>query len=131
MTVFIIEDNKLLSLLFARMVQGLGHTVAGQAISGEQAIRDVAATRPDMLIVDIQLAGALSGIEAVAEIRNHQSIPVIYASANTDLMAQEEQRNPSCAEFLAKPVSRPQLGGAIDQLAATCGTALTDGGKRG
>jgi len=54
----------------------------------------VAATHPDMFIVDIRLAGALSGFEMITEIRNHQSVPVLYVSGNTNLMAREKQRNP-------------------------------------
>lgn len=122
MTVFIAEDNRLISLALARMVQRLDHRVVGQVPTGEEAIRGVAAVRPDMLIMDIQLAGVINGIEAVAEIRNHQVIPVIYDSANPAMLAREQQRNPPRTKFLSKPVSCSQLERAIQQLAGTCRT---------
>ena len=119
-TVFLVEDNHLLLLILTRMIRRLGHTVVGRAASGEEAIRGIEDVCPDMVVMDIQLAGEITGIEAVSQIRKRQAMPVVYLSASTDLLAAEQQRRTDCTAFLIKPVTLGQLRETIQQLARSC-----------
>lgn len=118
--ILIVEDNDVIALALACMVQKTGHQVMGKVRTGEEAVRRTLTEPVDLLIMDIQLAGTISGIEAVARIRAHRPMPVIYASANTDLLEQEQCPNSPCTAFLAKPIALEQLEAAIDQLTTEC-----------
>jgi DNA-binding NarL/FixJ family response regulator len=58
--------------------------VVGLAASGEEAIAQAAGLQPDVVLMHINLRGAMYGIEAARHIRARAPIPVIYVSASTD-----------------------------------------------
>lgn len=112
----IVEDSMVIAMTMTFMVQELGHEVMGPVRTGEEAIRQVVEDPPDLIIMDICLAGQLNGIEATTRIRAHQSMPVIYASGSTTLLAQEQDRELAWTEFLTKPVTQGQLARSVNRL---------------
>ena len=87
----LIVDDQMPFRAVARTVVGLtdGFTVAGEAESGEDAVAQVAATTPDLVLMDINLPG-ISGIEATRRIHAaNPSVSVILLSTydETDLPA--------------------------------------------
>jgi response regulator NasT len=115
--VLIVEDEVLIRKHIAAMVRKMGYTVAGETATGEEAIALAQEVRPELILMDIRLAGTLSGIEAADRIC-HDCCPdcapcIIFASAY-DL---EETVPPKLAEcnirYLHKPVTRRALDVAI------------------
>lgn len=104
--VMIVEDNLLLSIVEERMVKKLGFEVVGKAMSGEEALAKINKVRPEILIMDIQLAGTLDGIETVQQIRKDKNdIPVVFLSGNNDSNLLEKAKKLNCIDFLIKPVT--------------------------
>jgi CheY-like chemotaxis protein len=79
--VFIIEDEPLVAAHIAQIAGELGHTVVGQAVTCEAAVRDCLAAKPSLLLADVQLADGSSGAEAAAIISAELDIPVIFITA--------------------------------------------------
>jgi two-component system, cell cycle sensor histidine kinase and response regulator CckA len=67
------------------------------------------AHRPDLVLMDIRLQGAMDGIEAAAVIRIHLDLPVVYLSAYVDAMTLARADATHPAGFLHKPVSDQDL----------------------
>jgi CheY-like chemotaxis protein len=103
--VLIVEDERVIAQAFRRLVTRLGHRVVGVAASGEEAIAQAAALRPDVVLMDIGLPGAMNGIDAARHIRARAPIPVIYVSAATDASTVARARQSTPAGYLVKPVS--------------------------
>ena len=57
MEIFLVEDSLPVRERLAAMLNGIpGATVVGQAAHAEAAIRDILATRPDLVVLDLNLA---------------------------------------------------------------------------
>jgi two-component system, sensor histidine kinase len=111
----IVDDNRLDALDLHQRVTQLGHTVLAIAMSGEEALAQAAALRPDVVLMEIRLSGPVDGIQAGTQIWARFGIPVIYVSAH--LPARTFQRLwPSCmAGLLGKHVGGRDLHRALGQ----------------
>jgi len=81
-TTVLIVDDQMPFRMAARSVVGVtpGFEVVGEATSGEEAIEQVAALHPDLVLMDINMDG-ISGIEATRRITtDHPGVAVILLS---------------------------------------------------
>lgn len=62
MKVFIVEDDQLQSLILEKIVENLGHEVAGIEQNGKEAVKKIKKYRPDTILMDILLKDNLDGI---------------------------------------------------------------------
>ena len=82
--ILIVEDETLIAADLKVRVEKLGYAVCGVARTGENALKLVEATAPDMVLIDIVLAGDLDGIESARQIRNKWRTPVIFVTSHAD-----------------------------------------------
>jgi len=64
----VVDDDAVVRALIVRIVRRAGITVTGQAVDGENAIREAAQLRPDLVILDLDMP-VLSGRDALPAIR--------------------------------------------------------------
>lgn len=112
--VLIIEDQKIIALDIADTVKKLGHTVLGIESKGEKAIAAVQSLKPDIILMDISLAGSMDGIEAAEKIGKQFGTPVIYISGNHDPNTIERSKLPNTYGYLVKPVDDCGIGTVIN-----------------
>jgi len=107
--IFIVEDEAIVANDIKETLKSLGYSVPGIAKSGELAIEKVKETKPDLVLMDIHLAGTMDGIEAAGQIRSLHDIPVIYltAHADTDLLERAEITEPY--GYVLKPYDEREL----------------------
>ena len=75
MQVFLVEDSQIVSQrLEALLAEVPGTRIVGRATSATAAIRDILATRPDLVVLDIQLAEG-TGFDVLREL--HARAPEI------------------------------------------------------
>ena len=84
--VFLVEDNERLR---SAMRDGLDSTaevrVIGDCASGEEALAGCLGTPPAVILMDVQLAGEMNGIEAAVAIRREfPRLPVVFYSIQDD-----------------------------------------------
>src|SRR6185295_16527696 len=73
-----------------------------------------AADRPDLVLMDIRLKGAVDGIDAAREIQRQLDIPVVFLTAHTDeaTVGRATQAHPY--GYVRKPFDGPELWAAIE-----------------
>jgi len=86
LNLLIVEDNQKLRLA---LKSGLEATQAVRVIyhcdSGEAALAHCLTERPDVILMDVQLAGAINGIEAAVAIRREfPRLPLVFYSIQDD-----------------------------------------------
>ena len=70
MNIFLVEDSSPVRERLAAMLGAIpGATVVGQADRAEPAIREILATRPEVVVLDLGLAGGSSGFDVLRAVR--------------------------------------------------------------
>lgn len=112
-TILVVEDEGITAKDLQMRLQRMGYNVPDIAATGEAAIKKAREIEPDILLMDIMLAGQMNGIEAARQIRLINDIPVIYLSAFTEIMMSEDVRHTEPFGFLSKPFSDYDLQNTI------------------
>jgi CheY-like chemotaxis protein len=111
--VLIIEDEPIIAMDIETIVRDLGHTVTGVAVTRDEALAQALARRPGLVLADIQLADDSSGIDAVKDILEEFSVPVIFITAFPERLLTGERPEPTF--LITKPFQRSTVKAAIAQ----------------
>ncbi|AVF04506.1 MAG: PhyR-type response regulator RsiB1 [Devosia indica] len=111
--IMIIEDEPLIAMDIEQMVQSLGHKVVSIARTHKEALSLFAQTQPRMILADIQLADGSSGIDAVNDILNNHSVPVIFITAFPERLLTGERPEPTF--LVTKPFNPDMVKALISQ----------------
>ena len=80
----IVEDEAVVALHLRQELTKLGHTVAGMAATGEQALKLIEEVFPDIVLMDIHIQGEMDGIETAKRIPRYLHIPVVFLTAYSE-----------------------------------------------
>ena len=117
--ILVVEDEALSALYLCDVLFGFGHDVVGTADTAPAAVAAAAKHRPDLVLMDIHLAGGSDGIEAATEIRNRLGIPSIFVTAYSDRTTRERARTAQPLDYLVKPIGVAAIGQALRRAAET------------
>jgi CheY-like chemotaxis protein len=113
-TVLIVEDEMDVAYILTHTVNRLGYQVTGCEDTGEKAVDEAGKLEPDIVLMDIKLAGRMDGIEAAGEIRKKYHIPVIFLTALTDDKTLERVALSAPYGFIVKPFNDEELRAVIE-----------------
>jgi CheY-like chemotaxis protein len=108
--VLIIEDETLIALDLAILVEDLGHRIIGVARTHVEALKLAGTKQPGLILADIQLADGSSGLEAVNELLRSSQAPVIFITAYPQRFLTGERPEPA---FLISKPFQPAMVSAI------------------
>ncbi|MDO9489009.1 MAG: response regulator [Sphingomonadaceae bacterium] len=111
--VLIIEDEPIIAMDIEGIVRDLGHDVVGVAVTRDEAVQMANDERPGLVLADIQLADDSSGIDAVKDILQNFSVPVIFITAFPERLLTGERPEPTF--LITKPFQRSTVKAAISQ----------------
>jgi CheY-like chemotaxis protein len=113
-TVFVVGNDEFFAKFLAVSLRGGGYTLAGVAPSGEEALHQIRALPPDLVLMDMSLSGKLDGVDTAEYIRTENGLPLIFLTANDDqsLLHRAKYTNPF--GYLAKPFRQQDLVSAIE-----------------
>lgn len=111
--VVIAEDEALIRMDLAEMLQEEGYEVVGQAGNGEDAVKLAAEHRPDLVILDVKMP-VLDGISAAERIGAEKIAPVLMLTAFSQRELVERARDAGAMAYLVKPFSKADLVPAIE-----------------
>jgi two-component system invasion response regulator UvrY len=88
--VFVIDDTDHVRHMLVQMLELSGFDVVGQAASGEEAVRQLGKTNPQVVVVDYKMPGmdGLSTTRAIKEARPDQAI-ILYTAYLDETLQQE------------------------------------------
>ncbi|MEZ5779795.1 MAG: response regulator [Paracoccaceae bacterium] len=112
--VMIIEDEAIIAMDIAAIVEEIGHKITGIARTHKDAVALAGKDRPDLILADIQLADRSSGIDAVNDIlAQFEDLPVIFITAFPERLLTGSKPEP--AFMITKPFSEDQVRSAVSQ----------------
>jgi DNA-directed RNA polymerase specialized sigma24 family protein len=111
--VLIIEDEPMIAMDLASIVEGLGHRVTAVARTHKDAVKAAATQTPGLVLADIQLADGSSGLDAVNEMLESFEVPVIFITAYPDRLLTGE--GPEPVFLITKPYQPDTVKAIVSQ----------------
>ena len=111
--IMVVEDEGVVALQIKDTLEHLGYEVPAVALSGEEALAKISSTEPDLVLMDIQLKGALSGIQAAKRIHGAMEVPVVYLTAYSDAETLEMAELTEPYGYVLKPFEEKSLHAVI------------------
>ncbi len=107
--IYIVEDEAIIAMDLRDRLQAQDWEVVGLAFAAEQALPEIAALQPDLVLMDIILAGGMDGIEAAGLIAARHGIPTIYITANADPATLQRAKLTEPLNYVIKPIDEREL----------------------
>ena len=111
--IFIVEDEAVTAADLHDELLAQGYEVAGIADTAQAAVRGIEETRPDLVLMDINLAGHVDGV-LVASVLRGAGVPVIFLTAHYDRKTIERAKGATPVGYLIKPFAPHQLAVTIE-----------------
>jgi diguanylate cyclase (GGDEF)-like protein/PAS domain S-box-containing protein len=112
--VLVVEDEKIVARDLMLALEDLGYVVPAIASTGELAIQKATELRPDLVLMDIRLAGELDGIEAAQIITKQLALPIVYLTAHADEATLARAKVTHPLGYLLKPFEERELRAVIE-----------------
>jgi CheY-like chemotaxis protein len=113
--VIVVEDDAIIRADIEETLHRLGHEIGAALDNGEDALREVDAQKPDLVLVDIRIRGAFDGVETVRRIRTRSDVPVVYLTSHSDAATFERANETRPNGYLIKPFHERELRTAIEE----------------
>jgi two-component system, cell cycle sensor histidine kinase and response regulator CckA len=113
-TILVVEDESIVALDISSRLTSLGFHVAGTARDSQTAIELTERHRPDLILMDIQIAGETDGIATAAIIVERFDIPSVFLTAFSDRQSLERAKQAHAYGYLLKPFQERELTIAIE-----------------
>lgn len=107
--ILVVEDEILVATDIEESLEGLGYTVQNSVSTGLGAIEEVEKCLPSLILMDINLKGEMTGIEAAKVIGNNHNVPIVYLTANADLATIDQAKVSLPYGYIIKPFTDKEL----------------------
>jgi diguanylate cyclase (GGDEF)-like protein/PAS domain S-box-containing protein len=112
----IVEDDAIIGRHIQASLKRMGYGVLGVLLSGEEAVDQACRLDPDLILMDISLAGDIDGIEAARQIRSQKDVPIIYLTAYADQQTLDRAKVTDPFGYLLKPFDERLLRITIEMV---------------
>ena len=112
--ILVVEDEFITATDIQNNLQEMGFEVPAPVDTGEAAIRNTGELAPDLVLMDITLAGKMTGIEAAERIRELYGIPVIFLTAHSEQSMVERSLSSNPYGYIIKPFEPSNLRVSIE-----------------
>lgn len=112
--ILVVEDEIVIADNICDTLDELGYEVFEPAINYTEAIELLETEKPDLAMLDIQLAGAKDGIDLAWKIKEDHDIPFIFLTSNADPRTVERAKKLTPPAYLVKPFVKDDLYTSIE-----------------
>lgn len=112
--ILIVEDEAIVAKDISVCLEKIGYEVLGTVSKGEKVFDLVKEIKPDLILMDIMLFGAMTGIEVSAEIKKNYDIPVVFLTAYADEKTISKAKVTEPYGYVIKPFKEIDLRTSIE-----------------
>jgi DNA-binding NarL/FixJ family response regulator len=111
--ILVVEDEAVVATHISSSLSALGYEVCAMVSAGEEAVRLADELTPDLVVMDVVLAGEMDGIAAAKQIQSRHHIPVVFLTAfsGEDVLGRATAAGPF--GYLIKPFRERDLHSTI------------------
>jgi two-component system, cell cycle response regulator DivK len=106
-TILVVEDNELNMKLFNDLLSAHGYKVL-KAFNGSAGLELTRQHHPDLIVMDVQLPGGISGLDVTRSLKEDdefKAIPVIAVTAFAMKGDDKKILDAGCDAYMPKPIS--------------------------
>jgi len=108
--ILVVEDDGLIALHLTETLEKAGYRVIGPVFSGEAVLQEFKKSPlPDLILMDVGLAGSLDGIETAVQIRKRFPVPIIFITAYSTERMLERMKDTCHNGIIQKPFAVADL----------------------
>lgn len=111
--VMIVEDDPLVADAIEINLESFGYEVIAKTDRAEEAIRMASEKEPDVILMDIMLAGEMDGIVAAQKIQDSLGIPIVFLTAFDDEQTLQRASITEPFGYILKPFSPRELNAIL------------------
>lgn len=112
--ILIVEDDLQIAESLSDMLEILDHEVVGVAESYDEAVRILGEKDVDLVLLDIQLKGAKSGIDLAEYIKLNDPVPFIFTTAYADNETIKVAAEHGPYGYIVKPYGMKDINAGIE-----------------
>jgi PAS domain S-box-containing protein len=112
--ILVVEDERVVARDIESSLKLMGYDVVGTVASSEDCLSRAADHRPDLVLMDVRIAGTVDGVETARHLRARFDIPVVYLTAYADDSMVERARETEPLGYVLKPFRIGELRSAIE-----------------
>lgn len=112
--ILVVEDDKVFVHHLKIILKMMGHTIIDVCSDGEDAVVKARELKPDLILMDVRLQGAMNGVEAMGKIHEGTDIPVVYLTGCEDDTTLQSMKGSVPFGYLLKPFRDSELKIAIE-----------------
>ncbi|WP_422360542.1 LytR/AlgR family response regulator transcription factor [Reichenbachiella sp.] len=112
--VLVAEDNYVHAARLEMILEERGYHHLGTYSNAEELLRVFHATKPDLVLLDIELDSNESGIDVAEKINHVHPTPVIFTTARDDKVTMDRATQTEPYAYLIKPIESSGLQAAIE-----------------
>lgn len=116
MHILVVEDEAMTVMLMKMLLKQLGYNEVSAVASGEKALALIDNIRPELIFMDILLAGKMDGIETTSRILEKISCPVVYTTGYDSKEIYERAMASGAVDYLLKPVIKDDIAAVMLKL---------------
>ena len=110
----IVEDERIIAEDIKRILLQYEYHVIDIISNGEKVLEDFEELNPDLILMDIMLAGKITGIEAASIIKEKYNVPIIYLTAYSNDPILDSAKITEPFGYLIKPFEEHELHATIE-----------------
>ncbi len=118
--IFIVEDESIVALDIEYCLKNNGYQIVGTATSYNELMGKINVAKPDLVLMDIKIQGALDGIECAKKIWEVFRTPVLYLTAYSDKNTINRATKTKAFGYLLKPFNEKTLIANIEMALSNC-----------
>jgi diguanylate cyclase (GGDEF)-like protein/PAS domain S-box-containing protein len=112
--ILVVEDEVIVAHDLQATLTRLGYEAPAPCASGEAALACLEEVHPDLVLMDIHLAGKMDGIATAARVRERMDVPIVYLTAHSDEATFRRANVTEPYAYILKPFEERELTIAID-----------------
>jgi CheY-like chemotaxis protein len=107
--IMVVEDEVIVAMDIKTRLERVGYRVQAVVSSGDKVLAKAEEVRPDLIVMDILLEGAMDGVSAAEAVRERLAIPVVFLTAHADSMTVRRAKQTFPYGYILKPFEERQL----------------------
>jgi PAS domain S-box-containing protein len=112
--ILVVEGDGVLASYLKDLLARMDYHVPPPVSTAEDAIRLAAALPPDLILIDLELDGEMSGVQAAKCIQSCLDVPIVYLTSRAQDRLSRQALETSPYGYLLKPVAARELESTIE-----------------